>query len=587
MAVFSADDAPVGGRQLLGSYVAPQWPRVLLLALLLAATIALELAGPQLLRRFIDAATTGAPLAALAPIALFILGVALALQATQLGETAVAANIGLTATNRLRADLTLHVLGLDPAFHAAHAVGALIERTDGDVSTLGNFFARFVVHLAGNALLLVGVLALLFQVDWRVGAVVTVTAALGGALLLGLRPLMIPRAAAVRQASAELFGLIEERLAGAEEVHANGGVAYALRLLLLRSRRLLWANVGATLAGEAAFRGGSLCLRLGTVAALAVAAVLFRQGALSIGTVFLVYAYSGSLQQPIEGLTRQLHDAQQATASIGRVRALLAERSAVVDGPGASLPARPLAVTFEHVTFAYPGGAPVLRDVSFQLAAGEVLGVLGRTGAGKTTLARLLFRLYDPAAGAIRLGSVDLRAPSVAALRARIGLVTQDVQLFPASVRDNVTLFDPAVPDGKIEDALAAVGLGPWLRRQPVGLRTVLAAGGGLSAGEAQLLALARVFLRDPGLVVLDEASSRLDPATERLLAHAIDRLLAGRTAIVIAHRLATVKRADRILILEDGRVVEFGARAALAADTGSRFGRLSHAGRAVEEALS
>ena len=237
----------------------------------------------------------------------------------------------------------------------------------------------------------------------------------------------------------------------------------------------------------------------------------------------------------------------------------------------------------------------VLHDISFAVAPGRVLGVLGRTGSGKTTLTRLLFRLYDADAGGIRIGhddGVDLRGVPLGELRRHIGLVTQDVQLFAATVRDNLTLFSnydagqPTIDDGRIVAALETLGLGDWYGSLPNGLDTVLEGGGkGLSAGEGQLLAFARVFLRDARLVVLDEASSRLDPDTEQRLERAIDRLLDGRTAIIIAHRLRTVMRADDILILEDGRVVEVGPRAALAADSDSRFYRLLQTG--LEEVLA
>jgi ABC-type multidrug transport system fused ATPase/permease subunit len=217
---------------------------------------------------------------------------------------------------------------------------------------------------------------------------------------------------------------------------------------------------------------------------------------------------------------------------------------------------------------------------------GEVLGLLGRTGSGKTTISRLLFRLHDPTAGAVRLGGVDARAARLDALRSRIGLVTQDVQLFEGTLRDNVALFNRSVTDARLTGVLAELGLDEWLRGLPAGLDTALGAGGrGLSAGEAQLVALARVFLKDPGLVILDEASSRLDPATERLLERAVGRLLDGRTGVVIAHRLATVERADRIAILEDGRVVEVGRRSDLVADPGSRFASLLRAG--MDEVLA
>jgi ATP-binding cassette, subfamily B, bacterial len=233
----------------------------------------------------------------------------------------------------------------------------------------------------------------------------------------------------------------------------------------------------------------------------------------------------------------------------------------------------------------------VLDGVSFTLEAGKVLGVLGRTGSGKTTLTRLLFRLYDVDEGSITLHGRDLRTAPLSDLRQHVGMVTQDVQLFEATVRDNLTLFRaydrsrPPIADADILTAVDTLGLSDWLRSLPDGLDTVLKSGGqGLSAGQAQLLAFTRVFLRDPKLVVLDEASSRLDPATEHLLERAIDRLLAGRTAIIIAHRLRTVQRADDILILENGRLLEYGPRATLAQDPSSRFARLLQTG--LEEAL-
>jgi ATP-binding cassette, subfamily B, bacterial len=212
-----------------------------------------------------------------------------------------------------------------------------------------------------------------------------------------------------------------------------------------------------------------------------------------------------------------------------------------------------------------------------------VLGLLGRTGAGKTTIGRLLFRQYDPDAGAVRIGGLDVRALARDDLRRRVALVTQDVHLFRAPLRDNVTLFDPTVPDERVEAALDHLGLGAWAAARG-GLDGEVDPGA-LSAGEAQLVALARAFLAEPGLVVLDEASSRLDPATERLLERAVDRLFEGRTAVVIAHRLTMLDRADDALILEDGRVREWGERTRLAADPRSRYAELLRGG--AEEALA
>ena len=279
----------------------------------------------------------------------------------------------------------------------------------------------------------------------------------------------------------------------------------------------------------------------------------------------------------------------------------------------------PLAVTFEQVTFGYADGvatapapsgnghgtqaansAPladdrsaaelVLHNVSFRLAPGRVIGLLGRTGSGKTTLTRLLFRLYDPDGGQICLGSdgrmVDIRTVPVQEVRRRVGMVTQNIQLFHATVRENLTFFDANIADEAILEAIRDLGLWGWYESLPKGLDTELeSGGGGLSAGEAQILAFTRIFLRDPGLVILDEATSRLDPATEFLIERAVDKLVRNRTAIIVAHRLGTVQRADDILILEDGQVCEYGARGQLAQDPAARFYRLLQTG--LEEMLA
>ena len=296
--------------------------------------------------------------------------------------------------------------------------------------------------------------------------------------------------------------------------------------------------------------------------------------------------------------------------SITRVRELLQASSRLLEGT-ALLPDGPLSVEFRGVRFAYPGvpdevgeglasvqrtqdaltqvtpppRQAALEDISFCLQAGRSLGLLGRTGSGKTTIGRLIYRFYDPQQGRVCLGGVDLRQAELTSLRARVGLVTQDVQLLSGTLRDNLCVFQARsrVPDARLLKALESLGLARWLARFPEGLDTPLS-DATLSAGEAQLVALARVYLKDPDLVILDEASSRLDPATESLLGRALDRLLAGRTALIIAHRLSTLERVDEVLILEEGRVVECGERAALVANPRSRLSALLRAG--WEEAL-
>ena len=323
----------------------------------------------------------------------------------------------------------------------------------------------------------------------------------------------------------------------------------------------------------------------GFVLTLGLGIALHQAGAVTLGTVYLFFNYMAMLEAPLDQITQQLQEFQKAAAGLRRVREMLEFKRDVTEGDR-SMPASTdgLRVEFDNVRFSYEGSQEVLKGISFKLEPGETLGVLGRTGSGKTTLIRLLFRLYDATDGRVLMNGVDLRETRVRELRQRVGLVTQDVQLFQASLRDNLTFFDGNINDDRLTHALTQLGLGDWLESLPEGLGAPLAAGS-LSAGEAQLVALARAFLHDPGLVILDEASARLDPATEARLERALDTLLAGRTAIIIAHRLRTVERATHIVVLESGRVLEFGERQSLARNANSRFSELRRVG--LEEVLA
>jgi ATP-binding cassette, subfamily B, bacterial len=609
--------------RLLADYLKPQQRRVVWLALALLTSIVLQLVNPQILGYFIDTAATSVASPTLLSAAVLFIGVAIVTQVFAVTATYLSEQVAWTATNALRVDLVEHCLNLDLSFHKLRTPGELVERVDGDVNALSRFFSQFTLHVLGNLILLLGILVVLFFEDWRAGLCLTGFALTSLTVLLRLRVYAIPSWANYRQISAEFFGFLGEHLAGTEDLRANGALSYVTRYFFHILQRWLpvyhQARFASTVLG-----GTSIGLfSLGNVIALTVGAFLWRQNAITIGTVYLIFYYTNLLNQPIERIREELENLQQAEASILRIRELLQIQSPLGSGGNQALPGGALSITFENVSFRYDSSlaqpkttselslvtrhpatqkqAPslaqfqgtkdkgqrtedlphwTLQNLSFFLPAGQVLGILGRTGSGKTTIARLLLRLYDPQIGTIRLGNVALPQTPLTDLCQRVGLVTQDVQLFQTTVRNNLTFFDTRISDAQILDALELLGLSPWLHSLPAGLNTPLEPdSGGLSAGQAQLLAFARIFLKDPGLVILDEASSRLDPSTEKVIERTVDKLLEGRTGVIIAHRLSTVQRVNQILILEHGQIVEYGDRETLANTPNSRFAQLLKTG--------
>lgn len=572
---------------LLRRYLLPQRGKALLMSLLVLAAVGLQVLVPQLLRRFIDGALAGDAAERLTTLALLFLAAALITQVLNALATYVAADVGWTATNSLRQDLTAHTLTLDMSFHNSRTSGEMIERIDGDITSLSEFLSRFSVRVFGGVLLLAGILVVLWLENWLVGAALTAFVTFDVIVLHFTRRAGVPATRMEREASARLFGFIEERLQGIDDLRANGAGEYTMhrfggvmrgfyhdtrRAAMLRS--VVWLSSYGLFVVGMMVTGGVSIHQVGA-------------GTMTVGMAYMVFQYMFMLQNPIEQITQQLQDLQRAAAGASRVGELFATDSALPPGGSVAVPSGALGVRFDDVTFHYLDAAAdqlTLKNVSFEIAPGERLGLLGRTGSGKTTLTRLLFRLYDPTEGAVSIGGIDLRDADEALLKERIGLVTQDVQLFRGTLRDNLTFFEPGQSDERLIQVLEELGLGDWLSNQEAGLDTELDSGGrNLSAGEAQLIALARVFLKDPGLVVLDEPSSRLDPLTEKRLESAMERLMTGRTAIVIAHRLETVERVDSILVMDGGSIVEHGSRAQLAADPSTRYARLRRAALSLD----
>ncbi|GGA33178.1 ABC transporter ATP-binding protein [Paenibacillus physcomitrellae] len=574
-------------RTILGRYVLPQRKLMIGLTVLLLTSIALQLVNPQIIRYFIDNAQGTGSLRPLYVAAFLFIGFSLIQQIVSVCAAYFSENLGWRTTNKLRADLAEHCLSLDMSFHKTQTSGSLIERVDGDVNSLANFFSSFIIHMAGNAMLMLGILILLFRENLWVGVVMTAFVIGAIFLIQWIRKFAVPVWTKWQALNAEFYGFIGEHLEGTEDTRANGAAGYVLGRYYDLTRRMLPVRVRAFFGFFLMWGTTIFVFAFGNAAAFIVCAVLWKQGELSIGGIYLVFYYTELLAKPIEQIRTQLEDLQKADASLVRVQSLLATEPAIMDGPGAPLPKGPLSLNIRNLSFAYePEETPTLQQLNVKLEPGQTLGLLGRTGSGKTTLARMLLRFYDPQQGAIELGGTDIRACKLHELRSSVAMVTQNIEIMEGTVRDNLTLFDDRISDDRILAVLEEVGLGDWFKGMPEGLDSQLASGGGsLSAGEAQLLAFARVFLTDPGLVILDEASSRLDPLTESRIEAAITKLLEQRTCIIIAHRLSTVQRADRILILEDGRMLEEGSRKELAEDPNSRFSRMLAVG--LEEVLA
>ena len=400
-------------QDLLASYLWPQRGRVAFLAVFILGNTGLLLVTPQILRSFIDTAQTGQGFATLVTLALLFSGVALGQQVVSVLATYFGERVAWTATNALRSDLARHCLGLDMSFHHEHTPGEMIERVDGDVNNLGNFFSTFTVQIVGSGLLLVGILVLLYREEWRAGLGFTLFVLLSVTVLLRLRNISVPYWRERNRVRADMFGFLEERLAGTEDIRSANAQPYVLRRFYELTRTWLSKEMRAGLSTGVFWNTNETIWAIGSAASLALGAYLFLDEAITIGTVYMLFHYATMVVQPISRLTQELEQLQHASASILRLGELLRTRSTILDGAGATFPAGALAVEFDNVTFGYHREQTVLHDISFRLSPGRTLGLLGRTGSGKTSLTRLVCRSTTPkTARSGWAGRIFGRAPS-------------------------------------------------------------------------------------------------------------------------------------------------------------------------------
>ena len=490
----------------------------------------------------------------------------LSLQGTQSYNVQV---VGQRLTARIREALFRHVMALSLRFHDTTPTGKLVTRLTSDVEALAEVFGSGAVGLLGDLVSLVVISVTMLMIEWRLGLMLIT---LQIPITLGMLWLQRRYRRAnyrVREELGQLNADLQENLQGLEVVQMFRREEENSRQFRSTNQAYRKAVDGVIFYDSAISAMIEWMSQAAIALVLAVGGGLVSGGAMGLGTLTSFILFSLRLFDPLRQLAERFTQIQGGLTAVERIDELLSRpieisdtgpaTQAALTHPAMAPSARPAEVVFESVRFAYRPDDPILHDLSFRIRPGEHVAIVGPTGSGKTTIIRLLCRLYEPQAGRILIDGLDIRELPMAVLRQRLGVVLQDTFLFSGSVASNVRLDCP-LSDGEVERLCLDLGLGSLLQRLPSGLQTSLRErGANLSSGERQLLAVARVAARNPSVLVMDEATAFLDPSTEATLQRDLDRLLQDRTAIVIAHRLATVEAADRILVLRKGHLVESG----------------------------
>jgi ATP-binding cassette subfamily B protein len=543
----------------LGRMVRPYRRLIALAVLVLTVQTGCLLAGPLLVRRGIDHGIRAGDEGVLNQSAL--LYVAVALLGFVLGRTSIiiVARVGESFLRDLRVRVFRHLTTLGVDIFEREKTGRLVARMTSDVDAMQELVQMGLTAFVQNILLFTGAVIAIFLLSWQLALCILV---LLPPLIIGTR--WFRRAAnrayfEVRERIGHNLATLQEGLAGVRVVQAFGQETAFTARFEETNEAQHDANVETARITVRYFPFVEYLGVIGVAAIVGIGGWFTDMGIVTVGTVAAFVLYLNNLFEPIQQLGQIYNTVQSAGAALSKLFGLLDTRPSITERPGAvDLPASGT-VTVDHVSFGY-GTELVLHDVTLEIAPGERLALVGPTGAGKSTLAKLIARFYDPRAGKIAFGGIDLRDATVRSLRDRIVVVPQEGFLFTGTIRDNVRVGRPGASDADVEDALSGLGILERFKGLPDGLDTeVRERGSRLSAGERQLVSLARAALADPAVLILDEATSNLDPGTERAVEAALEQLTERRTVIVVAHRLSTAARADRVAVIDAGRLVELG----------------------------
>jgi ATP-binding cassette subfamily B multidrug efflux pump len=563
-------------RRLVGE-VAPYRSRLLIGFVFIVVGAVAQAIGPYLIGRAIDQAILRGDRPGLTRIMLLLLAVyAVGALASRMQVWQVGA-IGQHVLASLRARLFDRFQRLPLGFYDRRPVGDLMSRVINDVDTLNQLLSQGLTQLVGALFSLVGILIAMLTLDLPLALVsfliipvmLLVTSSFARRARTAFR--------ATRETVGDVTAELQEEITGVREAQAFNRTEENIARFRKRNAANRSANVQAVAITAAFSPTIDVLSTLATALVIGFGGYLVFHGRLTVGVLAAFLIYVQQFFRPILLASQVYTQLQAALAGGERIYAILDEEQESADPPGTPALGRVAGeIAFDHVTFAYNVGSPVLRDVSFQIAAGQTVALVGQTGAGKTTIANLIPRFYDVMNGAILVDGQDVRAVTRQSLRRQIAIVLQEPFLFSGTIAENIRYGNLDATRAQIEDAARAVEAHGFIAALPDGYETVLGAGGGtLSQGQRQLLAFARAILAEPRILILDEATSNIDTRTEATIQRALGTLLAGRTSIVIAHRLSTIRNADLILVVEGGEIVERGTHDALLRESG-RYADLS-----------